>query len=262
VASGTNASRTDAGTGSKRRSLDKAWLEAWIARKETLERQWTEPRHYTELRDETMQVRTDLKLVALIWAVVAATQAFAAGDPARGEAQVAACSACHGQDGATGLDPTYPNLAGQNEAYLTGQLRMIQSNERNIALMAGQLTGKSDQDLQDLAAYYAALPAKLSQAQGDDEQIARAEKIYRGGIASKGVAACAACHSPKGNGNAPAGFPAISGQSSAYTIAQLTAYREGLRTSDEAFGGMMRGVAQGLTDGEIAALADYLQGLN
>jgi cytochrome c553 len=209
-----------------------------------------------------MQVRTELKWIALIWAVVAASNAFAAGDPAQGETLSAACGACHGQDGATGLDPSYPNIAGQNEAYLTRQLRMIQTNDRNIALMAGQLTGKSDQDLQDLAAYYASLPAKLSQAQGDDAQIAKAEQIYRGGIARKGVAACSACHSPKGTGNSPAGFPAISGQSSAYTIAQLTAYREGLRTSDESFGGMMRGVAQGLTDGEIAALADYLQGLN
>jgi cytochrome c553 len=209
-----------------------------------------------------MQVRTELKRVALIWAVVAASNAFAAGDPAQGETLSAVCGACHGQDGATGLDPSYPNIAGQNEAYLTRQLRMIQTNDRNIALMAGQLTGKSDQDLQDLAAYYASLPAKLSQAQGDDAQIAKAEQIYRGGIARKGVAACSACHSPKGTGNSPAGFPAISGQSSAYTIAQLTAYREGLRTSDESFGGMMRGVAQGLTDGEIAVLADYLQGLN
>jgi cytochrome c553 len=209
-----------------------------------------------------MQVRTELKWIALIWAVVAASNAFAAGDPAQGETLSAVCGACHGQDGATGLDPSYPNIAGQNEAYLTRQLRMIQTNDRNIALMAGQLTGKSDQDLQDLAAYYASLPAKLSQAQGDDAQIAKAEQIYRGGIARKGVAACSACHSPKGTGNSPAGFPAISGQSSAYTIAQLTAYREGLRTSDESFGGMMRGVAQGLTDGEIAVLADYLQGLN
>lgn len=208
------------------------------------------------------EVRRQMKLVAFFWVFIAASNVFAAGDPARGEAQAATCSACHGADGATGLDPTYPNLAGQNEAYLTRQLQMIQNDERNIALMVGQLNGKSEQDLADLAAYYASLPAKLSQAQGDDDQIALAQRIYRGGIAEKSVAACAACHSPKGAGNAPAGFPAISGQPSAYTIAQLTAYREGKRTSDESFGGMMRGVAHGLTDGEIAALADYLQGLN
>jgi cytochrome c553 len=195
------------------------------------------------------------------WMALAA-QAQAAGDPAAGEAQAAACAACHGQDGATGLDPSYPNLAGQNERYLLSQLIMIRDGGRNIPLMAGQLTGKSDDDLADLAAYYASMPGKVNQAQGDDESLARGEMIYRGGIAAKGVAACTACHSPSGNGNAPAGYPNISGQPSAYTIAQLTAYREGDRTTDEAYGRMMRGVAHGLTDKEIAAVADYVQGLH
>jgi cytochrome c553 len=188
--------------------------------------------------------------------------AFGAGDPAAGAAQAAVCAACHGQDGATGLDPSYPNLAGQNERYLLTQLQMIKDNSRSAPLMAGQLIAKSDQDMADLAAYYASLPAKVNQAQGDDETLAKAANIYRGGIAAKGVAACSACHSPSGGGNIPAGYPNIGGQSSAYTIAQLTAYREGLRQTDEDYGGMMRGVAQGLTDGEIAVLADYIQGLH
>ena len=134
--------------------------------------------------------------------------------------------------------------------------------DREILLMAGQLNGKTDEDLADLAAYYASLPAKISQAQGDDETLSQAESIYRGGIASKNVAACTSCHSPSGNGNAAAGYPDIGGQPSGYTIAQLTAYREGDRTTDENMGGMMRGVARGLTDKEIAALADYIQGLH
>lgn len=188
--------------------------------------------------------------------------ALAAGDPASGENQSAPCAACHGADGATGLDGTYPNLAGQNEKYLLRQLQMIQDGSRNIALMAGQLNGKSEQDLADIAAYYASLPAKVSQATGGDEQIAEATKIYRGGIARKGVAACTACHSPNGAGNPFAGFPRISGQPAEYTIAQLTAYRERTRATDEEFGRMMRDVAEGLTDTEIAMLADYLQGLN
>ncbi len=188
--------------------------------------------------------------------------AFAAGDAAVGQAQAAVCSACHGADGATGIDPSYPNLAGQNEAYLLAQLQMIKSGERTVLLMAGQLIAKSEQELADLAAYYASLPAKVNQAQGNDADLAKAERIYRGGISKKGVAACSACHNPFGGGNAPAGFPDIGGQPSAYTIAQLTAYREGDRTTDEAHGGMMRGVAGGLTDGEIRLLADYIQGLH
>ncbi|MFV2089704.1 MAG: cytochrome c [Pseudomonadales bacterium] len=188
--------------------------------------------------------------------------AFGAGDPAAGQAQAVVCGACHGQDGASGIDPSYPNLAGQNERYLLTQLQMIQAKTRHAPLMAGQLVNKSEQALADLAAYYASLPAKINQAQGDDETLARAELIYRGGIAAKGVAACTACHAPTGDGNGPAGYPNIGGQPSAYVIAQLTEYREGDRETDEAYGGMMRGVAQGLTDRDIAALADYIQGLH
>lgn len=213
-----------------------------------------------------MQIRTALNffLTPLLAAglLAAASNAAAAGNPEAGKAQAIVCAACHGQDGATGIDPTYPNLAGQNEAYLFNQLRMIQNGERQVLLMAGQLTGKTEENLRDLAAYYASLPGKLGEAGSNDDSIELAEGIYRGGIIGKGVAACSACHSPNGQGNAPAGFPVLSGQPKEYTIAQLTAYREGERKSDESFGGMMRGVAGGLTDKEIAALADYLQGLH
>ena len=191
-----------------------------------------------------------------------AAAAYGAGDPAAGKALSLACSACHGLDGASGIDPTYPNLAGQSEKYLFRQMQLIRSNERPILLMTGQLTGKSDQDLQNLAAYYASLPVKIRQAAGDDESIAKAQAIYRGGILAKGVAACAACHSPTGSGNGPAGFPQLGGQPAAYVIDQLTAYREGRRATDEDYGGMMRDIAHALTDGEIALIADYLQGLN
>ena len=138
---------------------------------------------------------------------------------------------------------------------------MFQNGARYAPLMVGQLNTKSEQDLADLAAYYASLPAKVSQADADDETLASAEAIYRGGILSKKVAACTACHSPNGGGNAPAGFPNVSGQPALYTVSQLTAYREGQRKTDETYGGMMRGVASRLTDTEIEALAAYLQGL-
>ena len=198
----------------------------------------------------------------MLAAVVIAPLAHGAGDPEAGKAQAAPCAACHGQDGASPIDPTYPVLAGQVEGYLFRQLEMIQSGERNIALMAGQLNGKSEQDLMDLAAYYASLPDKVAQTDADDETISLAEGIYRGGILDKGVAACTSCHAPSGDGNAPAGFPDIGGQSVAYTVAQLKAYREGERATDETYGGMMRGVASRLTDTEIEALAAYLRGLH
>lgn len=187
--------------------------------------------------------------------------ALAGGDTSKGQAQAMVCLACHGQDGASGILPSYPNLAGQNEKYLFNQLKMIASGERTLVEMTGQLIGKSDQDLMDLAAYYASLPPKVGVFEGTDEQLKKAASIYRGGIARKGVAACTACHSPTGRGNSLAGYPNISGQSLDYTIAQLTAYRENVRQTDENYGGMMRGVAETLTDTEISLLADYVRGL-
>jgi cytochrome c553 len=172
------------------------------------------------------------------------------------------CASCHGQDGATAIDPSYPQLAGQNERYLARQLKMFQSGERDVALMTAQLIGKSEQDLDDLAAYYASLPSKVAEATGSDADIELAMRIYKGGIAKKGVAACSSCHGPDGAGNAQAGFPRIGGQSAQYTAAQLTAYREGERRSDEAYGAMMRGVSKGLSDREIVVLSDYISGLN
>jgi cytochrome c553 len=198
----------------------------------------------------------------VVAAVLFAPIAHSAGDPAAGEAQAVACVACHGQAGAAPIDATYPVLAGQNERYAFRQLQMIRDNQRVIPLMTGQLNGKSDQDLADLAAYFAAQPGVVGTADADEAALDLAQTIYRGGILAKGVAACAACHSPAGDGNAPAGFPAIAGQPRGYTIAQLTAYREGVRATDELFGGMMRSVASRLTDTEIAALADYLRGLH
>ncbi len=205
-----------------------------------------------------IQIRFLISIVTLLGATVA----FAAGDPIAGKAQSIVCAACHGQDGASGIDPTYPNLAGQNERYLFSQLQMIQTGARAIVLMTGQLIGKSEQDLQDLAAYYASLPGKVGQAEGGISSVVTSERIYRGGITDKGVAACTSCHSPTGGGNGLAGFPSLSGQPTGYTIAQLTAYREGLRVTDEIYGGMMRDVASGLTDTEISALADYIRGLH
>jgi cytochrome c553 len=201
-------------------------------------------------------------LMVVMLAGVSGTAAAVTGDVEKGRAQAAACGACHGQDGATPLDPTYPVLAGQNARNLQQQLTLIQSGARQVPLMTGQLNGKSEQDLADLAAYFESLPPKVGQAEGDDATVALAEGIYRGGNLDKGVAACASCHGPNGVGNAPAGFPTISGQSKGYVIKQLTDYRESRRTTDEAYGGMMRGVAGRLTDTEIAALADYLHGLH
>ena len=185
--------------------------------------------------------------------------ANAAGDAAAGKTLATTCGACHGQDGVSVM-PGSPNLAGQNERYLATQLQSIKSGARNVPLMAGQLNQMSESDIENLAAYYASMPGTVGQATGD--QVTQGEQIYRAGLASKGVAACTACHSPTGAGNSLAGFPHLGGQRPDYVVVQLTAYREGTRVTDESYGAMMRGVAGGLTDGEIQALASYIQGLH
>lgn len=185
--------------------------------------------------------------------------AGATGDASAGSALATTCAACHGQNGVAIL-PAYPNLAGQGEAYLTRQLVLIKSGARAAPLMAGQLDALSDTDLANLAAYYASLAPTVGQAAA--ENLATGAQIYRAGIATKGVAACMACHAPTGSGNSLAGYPNLSGQPAAYVAAQLTAYREGQRVSDEEQGGVMRAIAGGLTDREIAAVANYVQGLH
>ena len=193
----------------------------------------------------------------LKWAAAVVLAGSVAG--AELETLVIACGACHGQDGATGIAPDYPSIAGQNERYLLTQLRMIKSGERPAPLMSGQLDMVSDDDLAAMAAYYAAMPAQVGRSSA--ETVDAGMRIYRGGILEKGVAACTACHSPTGGGNAPAGYPHISGQRFDYVVAQLVAYREGRRKTDDAYGGMMRDVAARLTDTEIAAVANYVQGV-
>ena len=180
-------------------------------------------------------------------------------DAESGRALAAPCVACHGADG-NSLVPSYPNIAGQNERYLLQQMRLMRSGERPAPLMAGQLDHMSDQDLADLAAHYASQAPEVGQAKA--AEAAKGEAIYRGGLLAKGVPACTACHAPDGSGNPLAGFPHLSGQQVDYVVEQLRAYREGLRTTDEAYSGMMRQSVANLNDGELAALANYIRGLH
>ena len=182
-----------------------------------------------------------------------------AADAAAGKALAAPCAACHGENGVATVAGS-ANLAGQNERYLLRQMQAVRDKKRDIPLMAGQLDNKSDEDLANLAAHFSALPKSVGQAK--DENLALGSQIYRGGIMAKGVAACTACHSPTGGGNPPAGFPRLSGQAPDYVLAQLKAYREGQRSTDEDYGQMMRQVANGLTDTEMAAVANYVHGLH
>ncbi len=185
-----------------------------------------------------------------------------AGDAAAGEAQTMVCAACHGADGNSAV-PTFPKLAGQGQKYLYKQLQDIRDGARPVPTMVGQLDGKSNQDLSDIAAFYAAQPRTGGQT--DPELLALGEAVYRGGIPERDVAACTACHSPTGAGNAPAGFPALAGQHAEYIAAQLVAYRKGYEDEtgriNDGDTRIMRITAFGLSDKEIEAVSSYAAGL-
>lgn len=196
------------------------------------------------------------------------TQVLASGDAAAGKVKVAMCAGCHGADG-NSMVPSFPKLAGLGEKYMTEQLRNIKSGERVVLEMTGILNFSSDQDLQDMAAYYDVQTRSISGAteieligvSSPEEALAYGENIYRGGNMKTGVAACIGCHSPSGSGNNPAGYPALGGQYAGYIEKQLLAYRRGERNSGpNAL--IMRGVAANLSDKEIKAVANYIQGLN
>lgn len=198
-----------------------------------------------------------ISLVSLLSMAAFSTMAVA-GDPAAGEQKVAVCAACHGSDG-NSADANNPKLAGQNAEYAFKQLMDIRDGRRDVPLMSGILDNMNDQDLRDIAAFYAEQEITLEGA--DPELVELGRRIYRAGIADLQVTACTACHSPTGQGNALAGWPALGGQHAQYTAQQLRAFRSGERDNDGE-SAMMRLVTERLTDREIDALASYISGLN
>ena len=196
-------------------------------------------------------------LLATLIGLIAAPSVLAQGDAAAGQAKSALCAACHGNDGNSQLAMN-PKLAGQNAKYLVKQLQDFKSGARAGATMSAMVLSLSEGDMQDLAAWYSSQQPTVLGA--NPESIELAESLYRGGNKELSVAACSACHSPTGRGNAPAGFPAISGQHPEYTLLQLKDFRAGTRQNDTS--AMMRTVVERLTDKELEALASYISGLN
>ncbi len=180
----------------------------------------------------------------------------AEGDATAGQAKTALCAGCHNPDG-NSLVPNFPKLAGQGEPYLLKQLYDIKSGARMIPEMTGLLDNLADQDLADMAAFYAKQKAQGGQA--DPELAVIGEEIYQAGDESKGLASCSACHGPAGNGVESAGFPKLSGQHAAYTESSLAKFSSGNRANDP--NGMMRGVASKMSTEEMKAVAQYIQGL-
>ena len=182
----------------------------------------------------------------------------AGGDAAAGQGKVAMCGACHGADGNSAA-PNFPKLAGQGERYLLKQLNDVKSGNRVIVEMTGLLDNLSEQDLADIAAYYAS--QNMSVGAADPKLVAQGEALFRGGKLDEGMPACTGCHSPDGAGIDTAGFPQLGGQHAAYVAKQLTDFREGNRTND-GDSQIMRGIAAKLSNKDIEALSSYVQGLH
>ncbi|MGB1239641.1 MAG: c-type cytochrome [Pseudomonadales bacterium] len=195
-------------------------------------------------------------LIGLLLSLTASSMVSAAGDAAEGKAKAASCAACHAADG-NSLVPNFPKLAGQNAQYLIKQMQDIKSGVRSVPEMAGQLDAKNEQDLEDMAAFFAS--KKIVGGKTAQDQLELGQKIYRAGIPSKQVAACTACHGAKGQGVADAGYPAVGGQHAAYVEKQLKTFRVAERNNDP--NEMMRDVASRLSDVEIKAVSSYIQGL-
>ena len=184
--------------------------------------------------------------------------AHAAGDAAAGQAKAAVCGACHGADGNSPA-PNFPKLAGQGERYLLKQMHDIKDGKRTVLEMTGLLTNLSDQDLADIAAYFAS--QKMSVGMADPNLVAQGEALFRGGKIAEGMPACTGCHSPSGVGIATAGFPHLGGQHATYVAKQLTDFREGTRTNDGDTK-IMQSIAAKLSNKDIAAISSYIQGLH
>lgn len=196
--------------------------------------------------------------VALTLCAAFAVQA-AEGDPEAGKNKSATCTACHGVDG-NSVNGEWPKLAGQHAEYLDRQLHLFKSGGRQNPIMLGMVAALSDEDMADLAAYYAENTVKPGVA--DPALVATGERVFRAGNPQSGVPACMACHGPAGAGNPLSGYPKLAGQHAVYTASVLRAFRDGTvwGAGDDA-NAVMAGVASNLTDEEIDAVASYLEGL-
>lgn len=186
------------------------------------------------------------------------------GDADAGKRKSAVCASCHGTDG-NSVNPQWPNIAGQARRYFVEQLKAFKQGpdgprqSDNAALMYPIVADLSEQDMLDLAAYFS--KQEPSPGAADDEALARKGRaIYRGGNTDFKSAACIGCHGPAGRGNPPAGYPALAGQHAPYVYEQLRAFHDGRRTGDP--NNTMQNMVRKMSDEEMRAVAEYVQGLH
>ena len=197
------------------------------------------------------------KLISGLALILLPVALSAAGNIEAGKQKANTCVVCHGLDGNSN-NPSWPNLAGQHAEYIKKQLHDFRAGHRKNDQMAPLTMALSDQDIADLAVYYAAQEPITGQTR--PENLVSGERLYRAGDASMGLAACMACHGPTGIGNPGANYPRINAQHAAYTELQLKAFKAEERANDR--NGIMRDIAGRMSNDSIRAVADYLQGLH
>jgi cytochrome c553 len=176
-------------------------------------------------------------------------------DLVKGEASfTAVCVSCHGAEGNSAI-AVNPKLSQQHPEYLVKQLQEFKAGKRKNPIMQAIASALSEDDMKNISYWAASKKARTGFAK-DKDLVALGERIYRGGVAERQVAACAGCHSPNGAG-IPAQYPRLAGQHAEYVAAQLTNFRDGVRLNSL----QMSQVAAKLNDREIRALADYVAGL-
>lgn len=194
--------------------------------------------------------------LCLVFASVQASP-LVGGDAAAGAQKATVCASCHGAHGNSTV-ANFPKLAGQHATYIYEQLQHFKSGVRKNPIMQGMAAGLSDQDMRDLAVYYA--QQKIKPGVASKKLVKKGALLYRAGKPKAGVPACSGCHGPSGLGNGAAKYPRLSGQHAAYIASQLKAYRSGKRSNSKR-AKIMTGVADRLTDADIKALASYVSGL-
>jgi len=191
-----------------------------------------------------------------VLALMASVSVMAAGDAQHGQTLSQPCIACHTEDG-NSVNGIWPKLAGQHPEYIVTQLQNFKQGPkgpRNVPLMYAQAMNLSDQDMQDLAAYFSSQQMTPGMAKADMMDLG--EQIYRAGNLQTGVSACIACHGPDGLGNGPGKFPRVAAQHTEYLVQQMQNFKSGARVASR-----MNAIVKRMTDDEINAVSSYMSGL-
>lgn len=167
-----------------------------------------------------------------------------AGDIEKGEKLSQTCLGCHGAPGLRNPGPVYaiPMVGGQHAEYIVASLQAYKDKQRNHKTMQAQASNLSDQDMQDIAAFFAAMEGNSRPSNTDAASAARGEQKS---------AVCASCHGKTGDGDNKA-YPKLAGQYESYLAQALKDYRSGDRNN-----AIMAGFAANLSIEDIRDLAAW-----